>query len=95
MVHFVTCEFHHSPQVCPKRFTNADSTHRSWASIPGRDEDLIFKLLSVSPDEYSDAPTEGIRQIIELATGKSLPRGQEIPLDDVESIRMGTTVATK
>lgn len=67
----------------------------SWASIPGREDDIVFKLLSVLPNEYPDAPTEGIRQIIEQVTGKPLLRGQPIPLDDVESIRMGTTVATK
>ncbi|KAK4942678.1 hypothetical protein LTR10_017627 [Elasticomyces elasticus] len=65
-----------------------------WASVPGSSEDIVFKLLSVSPEEYNDAPTEGIRQILERATGRPLPRGQPIPLEDVESIRMGTTVAT-
>ncbi|KAK5064779.1 hypothetical protein LTR84_000613 [Exophiala bonariae] len=65
-----------------------------WASVPGRSDDIVFKLLSVSPDEYSDAPTEGIRQILEEATGKTIPRGTPIALEDVESIRMGTTVAT-
>ena len=54
-----------------------------------------MKLLSVSPSEYEDAPTEGIRQILEIATGKTIPRGEPIDLDPVESIRMGTTVATK
>ncbi|KAF7547915.1 hypothetical protein G7046_g8858 [Stylonectria norvegica] len=65
-----------------------------WASVPGQKDDIVFKLLSVSPEEYPDAPTEGIRQILEQATGKVFPRGEPIALDDVESIRMGTTVAT-
>lgn len=63
--------------------------------MPSKTDDIVFKLLSVSPDEYPDAPTEGIRQILEQATGREFPRGEPIPLDDVESIRMGTTVATK
>lgn len=50
--------------------------------------------MSVCPDEYPDAPTEGIRQILEKATGKSIPKGTPLDLAPVESIRMGTTVAT-
>jgi len=67
----------------------------SWASIPGRRDDLVFKLLSVCPDLYPDAPTEGVRRILETATGTSIPRGELVDLEPVESIRMGTTVATK
>lgn len=63
------------------------------ASIPGRD-DIILKLLSVDPANYQDAPTEGIRRILELATGRPHPRGQLLDLRHIESIRMGTTVAT-
>lgn len=63
------------------------------ASIPGR-EDIILKLLSVDPANYQDAPTEGIRRILELATGEPHPRGQLLDLYHIESIRMGTTVAT-
>ncbi|KAL0934026.1 hydantoinase b oxoprolinase [Colletotrichum truncatum] len=63
------------------------------AAIPGR-EDIILKLLSVDPANYQDAPTEGIRRILELVTGETLPRGQLLDLFHVESIRMGTTVAT-
>ena len=63
------------------------------AAIPGRD-DIILKLLSVDPANYQDAPTEGIRRILELATGQPHPRGQLLDLFHIESIRMGTTVAT-
>ncbi|GJC87896.1 uncharacterized protein ColLi_10734 [Colletotrichum liriopes] len=63
------------------------------ASIPGRG-DIILKLLSVDPANYQDAPTEGIRRILEMVTGETLPRGQLLDLFHVESIRMGTTVAT-
>ncbi len=34
----------------------------------------VIKLLSVDPDNYPDAPTEGIRRLLELRTGKRLPR---------------------
>ncbi|PSR80488.1 Hydantoinase B/oxoprolinase-domain-containing protein [Coniella lustricola] len=63
------------------------------ASIPDR-PDIILKLLSVDPANYQDAPTEGIRRILELCTGIPHPRGQLLDLFHIESIRMGTTVAT-
>jgi 5-oxoprolinase (ATP-hydrolysing) len=54
----------------------------------------ILKLLSVDPANYADAPTEGIRLIVEQFTGKPIPRGVPVPSDGIEWIRMGTTVAT-
>lgn len=63
------------------------------AFVPGR-EDIILKLLSVDPANYNDAPTEGIRRVLEIATGQCLPRGQLLDLSKIESLRMGTTVAT-
>ncbi|CAG8290365.1 unnamed protein product [Penicillium nalgiovense] len=60
---------------------------------PGR-PDIILKLLSVDPSHYQDAPTEGIRQILELVTGEPHPRGQPLKLDRIGCLRMGTTVAT-
>ncbi|KAL4908148.1 hypothetical protein BDW74DRAFT_188372 [Aspergillus multicolor] len=65
-----------------------------WAQVPGREEHIVFKILSVCPDEYDDAPTEGIRQVLEIASGTSIPRGSLLDLEPIESIRMGTTVAT-
>ncbi|KAJ5777359.1 hypothetical protein N7520_000605 [Penicillium odoratum] len=66
----------------------------AWAQIPGHSSDVIFKVLSESPTEYEDAPTECIRQILETASGSPIPRGTLLDLSPVESIRMGTTVAT-
>jgi hypothetical protein len=66
----------------------------SWARIPGREDDVVLKLLSVNPEEYPDAPAEGIRQILEMC-GQLVPRGTPLDLTSIESIRMGTTVATK
>lgn len=65
-----------------------------WASIPGREEDLILKLLSHDPQNYPDAPAEGIRRVLEIAGNKKIPRGEPIDLSSVSNIRMGTTVAT-
>ncbi|KAM5342280.1 hypothetical protein ACJ41O_013246 [Fusarium nematophilum] len=61
--------------------------------VPGR-PDILVKLLSNDPANYADAPTEGIRRILEIATGNSILRGEPIDTADIESIKMGTTVAT-
>ncbi|GAA6020774.1 hypothetical protein JCM10207_002019 [Rhodosporidiobolus poonsookiae] len=55
---------------------------------------ILIKLLSVDPANYEDAPTEGIRRILEWFTGKTLPRGEQIDTAPIAWIRMGTTVAT-
>ncbi|ORY35049.1 Hydantoinase B/oxoprolinase-domain-containing protein [Naematelia encephala] len=57
-------------------------------------EDIVIKLLSVDPANYSDAPTEGIRRCLEASFDEPVPKGSKINLDKIESIRMGTTVAT-
>lgn len=61
--------------------------------MPDQD-DIVIKLLSVDPANYSDAPVEAIRRVLEQATGQSYPKDSKIPLDGVQSIKMGTTVAT-
>jgi 5-oxoprolinase (ATP-hydrolysing) len=54
-----------------------------------------MKLLSVDPLNYSDAPTEGIRRIVSQFAGYgNIPRDEKIPTEKINSIRMGTTVAT-
>ncbi|HMI93852.1 MAG TPA: hydantoinase/oxoprolinase family protein, partial [Polyangiales bacterium] len=47
-----------------------------------------LKLLSENPEQYDDAATEGIRRMLSLAPGEPLPVGR------IESVKMGTTVAT-
>ena len=56
----------------------------------------MVKLLSQDPTNYEDAPREGIRRILEIATGKPFPRGEQLSIGDFSSfsVRMGTTVAT-
>lgn len=66
----------------------------AWAQIPGKQQHVVLKVLSASPEEYDDAPTECIRQILEIAAGSEIPRGTPLDLTPVEFIRMGTTVAT-
>ena len=64
-----------------------------WARQDGR-PDIVLKLLSVDPSNYDDAPTEGIRRVLSIIRGEEIPRGTPLPKEDVEFIRMGTTVAT-
>jgi 5-oxoprolinase (ATP-hydrolysing) len=49
---------------------------------------VVKKLLSENPDRYPDAAIQGIREVLELA------RDAAIPIERVEVVKMGTTVAT-
>lgn len=65
------------------------------AYVPGASApEMVFKLLSVDPRNYHDAPTEGIRRVLSQFRGVSLSRDEPLDITDVESIRMGTTIAT-
>ena len=46
------------------------------------------KLLSENPERYSDAAIAGIRDLL------ALPSGAPIPVEAIEAVKMGTTVAT-
>lgn len=61
---------------------------------PNDRKDLVYKLLSVDPNHYEDAPSEGIRRIISQITGFKINKEDRIPTQYIESIRMGTTIAT-
>lgn len=58
------------------------------------DETIIIKLLSEDPSNYEDAPLEGIRRIMEHFLKRDIPRKEALETSEIESIRMGTTVAT-
>ena len=58
------------------------------------EDDIIIKLLSEDPSNYEDAPLEGIRRLISKFIGREIPRGEPLDTSRIESIRMGTTVAT-
>ncbi|XP_072855570.2 5-oxoprolinase [Pogona vitticeps] len=53
-----------------------------------------LKLLSEDPANYRDAPTEGIRRILEEECGVPFPKDQPLDTSRIEWLRMGTTVAT-
>ncbi|KAG8713991.1 hypothetical protein FRC11_010258 [Ceratobasidium sp. 423] len=61
---------------------------------PDEREEIVVKLLSQDPNNYRDAPTEGIRRVLEKVLGKSLPRGEKLNTDKIDFIRLSTTVAT-
>lgn len=58
------------------------------------EDDIIIKLLSEDPSNYADAPLEGIRRLMSKFTSREIPRGEALDTSKIESIRMGTTVAT-
>eukprot|EP00741_Cyanophora_paradoxa_P015448 tig00020892_g14911.t1 len=64
-----------------------------YAEIPVPPYYRVYKLLSVDPANYEDAPREGIRRILEEATGQKMPKNA-VDTSRIEWIRMGTTVAT-
>ncbi|MGM9497387.1 hydantoinase/oxoprolinase family protein [Desertifilum tharense IPPAS B-1220] len=49
---------------------------------------IVRKLLSENPERYTDAPIQGIREILELA------EGEPIPAEQIAVVKMGTTIAT-
>lgn len=54
----------------------------------------VFKLLSEDPQNYPDAPREGIRRIMQEELGVAMPANEPLDNNHIEWIRMGTTVAT-
>lgn len=57
-------------------------------------KDIVIKLLSEDPANYDDAPLEGIRRIMSHFQKRDIPRGEVLDTSEIDSIRMGTTVAT-
>ena len=49
---------------------------------------VVHKLLSENPDRYADAPLQGIRELLGLATDAPIPAAA------IAALKMGTTVAT-
>ena len=63
----------------------------TFTDIVGRTPDgslRTAKLLSDNPGQYPDAAVEGVRRML------ALKQDEPIPTDQIESVKMGTTVAT-
>ncbi|MEO1375686.1 MAG: hydantoinase/oxoprolinase family protein [Cyanobacteria bacterium J06635_10] len=56
--------------------------------LPDRQWVIVYKLLSENPECYQDAAIQGIRDIMGIAAN------QPIPTEEIEVVKMGTTVAT-
>ncbi|KZO91914.1 5-oxoprolinase [Calocera viscosa TUFC12733] len=86
-----------SIRICADRGGTFCDVHASYPSPtpsdPGARKDLVVKLLSVDPN-YPDAPTEGIRRVLEKVERREIPRGQVLNTDKIDYIRLSTTVAT-
>ncbi|GAB2993970.1 hydantoinase B/oxoprolinase family protein [Amycolatopsis acidiphila] len=75
-----------------------DARWQFWVDRGGTFTDIVarrpdgglvaHKLLSENPARYRDAAVAGIRALLGVA------EGEEIPAEQVEAVRMGTTVAT-
>ena len=76
----------------------ADKRWKFWIDRGGTFTDIVaqdplgqlhtHKLLSQNPQLYADATVQGIRDLL------GLQHGQAIPVEQIASVRMGTTVAT-
>jgi 5-oxoprolinase (ATP-hydrolysing) len=58
--------------------------HYSWTEPESKArKDAVLKLLSQDPASYRDAPTEGIRRVLELVTGEAHSRHKPLPIDQL------------
>ena len=64
-----------------------------YAETPDAPGFKVIKLLSDDPGNYSDAPREGMRRILEESFQKPVSKNS-LNAESIEWIRMGTTVAT-
>ncbi|KAI6144173.1 Hydantoinase/oxoprolinase-domain-containing protein [Pisolithus tinctorius] len=85
-----------SIRICADRGGTFCDVHASYPDPenPKTRKELVIKLLSQDPANYQDAPTEGIRRVLEIVTGEKIPRGTVLSTDKIDYIRLSTTVAT-
>ncbi|KAJ7778499.1 5-oxoprolinase [Mycena metata] len=85
-----------SIRICADRGGTFCDVHASYPDPDNDNErkDIVVKLLSQDPGNYKDAPTEGIRRILEIVTGTQIPRGAVLETEKIDYIRLSTTVAT-
>ncbi len=82
----------------PPSESNSTAKWSFWIDRGGTFTDILgrapsgavvpLKLLSENPGQYDDAAIEGIRRLLGLAPDEPIPKGK------IDSVRMGTTVAT-
>ena len=64
----------------PERFLIVPLPNQQWV--------IVYKLLSENPEQYQDAGIQGIRDILALSDDEPMP------IEVIEVLKMGTTVAT-
>lgn len=57
-----------------------------YAENPDTGEIIIRKLLSVDPKNYQDAPTEGIRRILQEVTMTEYPKNKPVDSTHIQSV---------
>jgi len=80
-----------TPPATPKRWQFWIDRGGTFTDVVGRRPDgslVTHKLLSENPDQYRDAAVAGIRHLLGLSAG------QAVTPEQVECVKMGTTVAT-
>ncbi|KZS88537.1 hypothetical protein SISNIDRAFT_475968 [Sistotremastrum niveocremeum HHB9708] len=85
-----------SIRICADRGGTFCDVHASYPDPEdhSKRKEIVVKLLSQDKNNYRDAPTEGIRRILETVTGEQYPRGEILKTDKIDYIRLSTTVAT-
>ncbi|KAF9005170.1 5-oxoprolinase [Cyathus striatus] len=85
-----------SIRICADRGGTFCDVHASYPDLenPKQRKELVVKLLSQDTSNYQDAPTEGIRRVLEIVTGEKIPRGKILETEKIDYIRLSTTVAT-
>ncbi|CAA7266697.1 unnamed protein product [Cyclocybe aegerita] len=86
----------HSIRICADRGGTFCDVHASYPDPENLHErkEIVVKLLSQDTANYNDAPTEGIRRVLEIVTGEKIPRGSILETEKIDYIRLSTTVAT-
>ncbi|KAH7886806.1 Hydantoinase/oxoprolinase-domain-containing protein [Phlebopus sp. FC_14] len=85
-----------SIRICADRGGTFCDVHASYPDPhnPNERKELVVKLLSQDPANYADAPTEGIRRVLEIVAGREIKRGTVLETGKIDYIRLSTTVAT-
>ena len=81
----------HNIETNPKKWDFWIDRGGTFTDIIAKSQDkkfIVKKLLSDNPNEYEDSTIEGIRRILDLT------KNQPIPKSSINSIRIGTTIAT-
>jgi 5-oxoprolinase (ATP-hydrolysing) len=69
-------------------FADRGGTFTDLVAITPNKEIITHKLLSENPESYNDAVIQGIRDIL------NIPKNDPLPTEEIDVIKMGTTVAT-